>query len=107
MKLIDLNNDTVTAQFSRRELIDIWHAMSDARQQLEREPAILRELIRDCEGIEDPDEIQSAIYEAGREEETVEGLQKSLKYAQAMLPKVYDFSDGFSRLAFQKTMNAE
>ena len=102
MKLIEANNETVTVQFAREELKDLWHALGDALTYLDKEPGTLHELINECEGLDDPDEILGIINEARRAEETVEGLQKSLAYAKRQRPKITKLSDTLSRYLFQK-----
>jgi len=100
MKLVESNNDTVTVQLSRQELRDIHSALCDARLALEKEPVQLKDLLSQCEGNDDPEEIEALIYEAGRAEEDVEGLQNALKWAERLLPRVYDLLDGFRPLAW-------
>src|SRR5260370_40575174 len=102
MKQIESNNETVTVQFSRQELKELSRAVSDGITENQSDEKTLPCLIRDCEGIEDADEIWDTIREAGREEETVESLKKTLKYATEHLPKFYDLSDALTRIAWQK-----
>jgi|SRR6516225_6736314 hypothetical protein len=103
MKVIQSNEGTVTLELQREELKDLHNALGRAITALEREPGILNELIRECDGIEDEDEVRDLIYEAGREEVTVEELKKSLERAKRLLPKVYDLSEGFMKLCYAQT----
>jgi hypothetical protein len=102
MKLIEYKNETVILELQREELRDLHDALDAAIESLEREPGILRELIRECEGIDDPEEIAGLIYNAQREEETVEQLEKALNRDERLLPKVYDLSEGLARIIYQK-----
>jgi hypothetical protein len=100
MQLITSLAERVTVEFSREELRDLHDALSDAIAALDREPGILRDLIWDCEGIEDPEEISGLILDAQREEESVEQLKKALKRAERLLPKVHDLSEGLARIIY-------
>jgi hypothetical protein len=68
-------------ELRREELEDLHSALWPAIVALQREPGILNDLIQECDGIDDPDEITGLIYNASREEETVEELLWSFAYS--------------------------
>ena len=70
MKLIHSTDETVTLQFSRAEVRDLWDALGDA----------------------------ITLLEGGREEETADDLKHALKRAERLLPKVYDLTEGLSKI---------
>jgi hypothetical protein len=107
MKLIESHNETVILELKREELKDLHSALWPAIVALQREPGILKDLIQECDGIDDPDEITGLIYNAGREEETVEELKAALKRAEMLLPKVYDLSESLVRIMSQKEVTSQ
>jgi hypothetical protein len=91
------NNPPSHVELQREELKDLHDAVGCAITVFEREPAILSELIEQCDGIDDPDEIMNIIqcfeFPTRLEEETVEDLKRSLKMSKKLLPKVHDLAD--------------
>jgi hypothetical protein len=100
MRLIESNDNdqTVTVQLTLAEVRDLHSALFDAMSALDKEPPVLRALLSECEGLDEPEDIQELIHNAGREEETVEELQKVLKRKEQLLPKVHDFLGALQRM---------
>jgi hypothetical protein len=98
MKLIQSNNETVTVELSHEELRDLHDALADAIDSLDHQPGILNDLIEECAGLDDPDEVRDRLLDADRPEMTVEQLKKSLARAERLLPKVHDLSEGLWRI---------
>jgi hypothetical protein len=102
MELIKSTNETVTVEFSREELRDLDTALGFAIGELMREPGVLKDLIDQCEGLDDPEEIAGLMLDADRGEQTVEQLEKALQLAERLLPKVHDLAEAITGIAYHK-----